>query len=655
MMIAFTGVFALDAQAATFTVTTTADSGAGSLRQAVIDAEFAATDDIINFSPALSGQAIVLTGEIEITDTGTSGILTINGLGADVLTIDGGAGTNRIFLIDGATVTITDLTLTGGGGTGRINNGQGGAIFAFGSNLTLDRVHITANTTSGVGGGVVYNGGTHQISNSTFSSNVAANDCGGLYNNASTLTVVNTTISGNSVFAPDVIAFAGGICSNGNTTLRSVTITNNTASSGGGIYTFGGTFNIGNTIIAGSNGRSDNPEIRIEGGTFTSAGYNLVGDNPGDSTNTNTAITYQSTDIRDVDPLLAPLANYGGTTPTHALLSGSPAIDKGFSFSLTTDQRGLVRPVDNPSITNAASGDGSDIGAFEQQQNPTTSISISGTIRYGITETNQPQQFVSGVLLSATGTTSTSANSNAAGAYTLNGLISGGNYTVTPSKTGEVKGINSLDATRIQQYLVGLITLTPNQLIAADTDGNGTVNSLDATRIQQRLVGIQSSNIIGQWKFVPANRQYNSVSSNLLGENYEAILVGEVSGNWATASSFAEAAETKEEFLPKQEKFNNVDNGNADIVKTYGFSNFRSLMHNHRPMENTLKQIETKINFNGRAEKSVWEYLTNEEREIYADHLAGKRHFLSAAGFTIDTERKVTFLKLHEEKYVRKI
>ena len=44
-------------------------------------------------------------------------------------------------------------------------------------------------------------------------------------------------------------------------------------------------------------------------------------------------------------------------------------------------------------------------------------------------------------------------------------------------------------------------------------------------------------------------------------------------------------------------------------------------------MENTLKLIEAKVNLNGRAEKSVWEYLTNEEREIYADHLAGKNTF----------------------------
>ncbi|MDQ3131090.1 MAG: hypothetical protein M3Q99_10055 [Acidobacteriota bacterium] len=68
-------------------------------------------------------------------------------------------------------------------------------------------------------------------------------------------------------------------------------------------------------------------------------------------------------------------------------------------------------------------------------------------------------------------------------------------------------------------------------------------------------------------------------------------------------------------------------------------------------MEINLKFVETKVNLNGRGEKSVWEYLTTEEREIYADYLAGKKHFLSASRFTTDTEKQSNFLKLHNEKY----
>lgn len=111
--------------AANFTVITTADSGAGSLRQAVIDANAAGSDDVINFSAALSGQSIVLASEIVIANNGT---LTMNGLGENVLTINGGPGTNRIFYTNqGAIVNISGVTLTGGGGTGAFS-GFGGAI-----------------------------------------------------------------------------------------------------------------------------------------------------------------------------------------------------------------------------------------------------------------------------------------------------------------------------------------------------------------------------------------------------------------------------------------------------------------------------------------------------------------------------------------------
>jgi hypothetical protein len=68
------------------------------------------------------------------------------------------------------------------------------------------------------------------------------------------------------------------------------------------------------------------------------------------------------------DPLLGPLQHNGGLTDTMALMPGSPAIDQGSSFGLTTDQRGDPRPFDFPGTPNPAGGDGSDIGAFEVQQ-----------------------------------------------------------------------------------------------------------------------------------------------------------------------------------------------------------------------------------------------------------------------------------------------
>jgi hypothetical protein len=68
-------------------------------------------------------------------------------------------------------------------------------------------------------------------------------------------------------------------------------------------------------------------------------------------------------------------------------------------------------------------------------------------------------------------------------------------------------------------------------------------------------------------------------------------------------------------------------------------------------MEINIKLVESKVNLYGREDKSAWEYLTNEEREIYAQHLAGRKHFLSASRFTINTEKTAEFLRLHNEKF----
>ena len=62
-------------------------------------------------------------------------------------------------------------------------------------------------------------------------------------------------------------------------------------------------------------------------------------------------------------------------------MNDSPAIDKGNSFSLTTDQRGSARPADNLTIANATGGDGADIGAYEVRLAPTAAtVSIGGRV-----------------------------------------------------------------------------------------------------------------------------------------------------------------------------------------------------------------------------------------------------------------------------------
>ena len=154
----------------------------------------------------------------------------------------------------------------------------------------------------------------------------------------------------------------------------SSTIVNNTASGlgstsswrgGGGIHSAeenGSVVRVQNTIIAnntGSNVGNFGPDVA---GPFVSNGYNIVG-------NTANSTGFGATsDQLNVNPLLDPngLQNNGGGTLTIALQSNSPAIDKGKTVAeVTTDQRGVARPTDNPAIANAAGGDGSDIGAYE--------------------------------------------------------------------------------------------------------------------------------------------------------------------------------------------------------------------------------------------------------------------------------------------------
>jgi hypothetical protein len=340
-----------------------------SLRAAVEQANNLPSNDRVLFSlPANS--IITLTtangGQIVINNSGT---LEIIGTGANNLTIDGGAGTNRIFFTISTTGTISGVTLTGGD----FVSGNGGAIVAQGGSMTLEGVYFTGNSATGnSGGGALFSGGTHRITNSTFSGNTAG-ACGG-FRNESELMVVNSTISGNRS------GVGGGICNFGTLTLRNVTITNNiSAGSGGAIYDIG-TLNFGNTIIAGNtaNGGST-PEILSNGSIIISSGGNLVGDSAGDSTDTNFPVIYHPTDILDTPPLLGALQNNGGTTLTHALLLGSPAIDRGLNAlaPASTDQRGLPRIVD---------GDGNgtaivDIGAFEASSAPTAAtVTVSGRV-----------------------------------------------------------------------------------------------------------------------------------------------------------------------------------------------------------------------------------------------------------------------------------
>jgi hypothetical protein len=152
----------------------------------------------------------------------------------------------------------------------------------------------------------------------------------------------------------------------GSLALTSTTIAANTLDSSGSAFAEGGNVfwseavTIRNSIVAngagpaGSENCSKAPENASLGFNLESAdqcGFHAAGD------------------LTNRDPLLGPLQNYGGPTETMAPASNSPAIDQGAGFGLGVDQRGVVRPIELPSIPNSAApgADGSDIGAVEFQ------------------------------------------------------------------------------------------------------------------------------------------------------------------------------------------------------------------------------------------------------------------------------------------------
>ena len=83
LAIGFALITVCAADAATFTVSRTANAGAGSLRQAVADAAANAGDDTIVFAPSLDGQTITLASEIRVLTA--NGAMTISGLGGNLV------------------------------------------------------------------------------------------------------------------------------------------------------------------------------------------------------------------------------------------------------------------------------------------------------------------------------------------------------------------------------------------------------------------------------------------------------------------------------------------------------------------------------------------------------------------------------------------
>lgn len=340
----------------------TAVSGECTLRAAVMEANALPGSDSVTlpsgtfvFSLAGPDEDSAATGDLDITED-----LSITGAGVDNSYIDANKLDRVFHSFSGVRFEISHLTIQ----NGYISSpgGPGGGISNAGT-LTIDNSSVFSNTTytTPAHGGGIYNIGTLTVTETTIEKNLAQfSDGGGIYSTGF-LYVANSTLNNNII---QVSNSGGSIMSTGiaqivNTTFSQnyqlmnfgkMTVQNSTFFEDG---VFGGIFGSESSVMTLTHTILDG-ESCDGGGTFISGGFNIY---DGERCNFNAP-----GDMIETMPLVGPLADNGGATKTHAPLAGSKAIDTGSNaLCQSTDQRGIVRPIDGDNDSNAVC----DIGAHE--------------------------------------------------------------------------------------------------------------------------------------------------------------------------------------------------------------------------------------------------------------------------------------------------
>jgi hypothetical protein len=264
---------------------------------------------LVNNSAEDMGGAVYNTGSLIVPNAAT--------FTGNISHQQGGAIANAA----GGTVSLTGPIVSGN----TASTGEGGALYNKGM-MTVSGGALSSNT-AGYDGGAIYNTGTMTVTASTLNSNQAGSQSGGggIYNGQyGTMTVSTSTLAKNG-------ARTGGAIYNGGTmTLSAATISGNSAPYGAGTYTVG-TLTMVDTIVAGNallSGNSVGPDVY--GSVTATSVYNLIGDGSGLTGISNGAGGNKigSSGV-PIDPLLASLGNYSGSTQTMPPLPGSPALAAG--------------------------------------------------------------------------------------------------------------------------------------------------------------------------------------------------------------------------------------------------------------------------------------------------------------------------------------
>lgn len=344
------------AQAATFTVSNVNDAGAGSLRDAITQANATAGADQIVFQAGLNGTIALASDLPTITEA-----LTMTGPGPRNISINGG-NARRVLNAD-ATLTISGLRLANGftdrGGGIRFNSVNG--------TLNVSDCHFDQNLATLDGGAICILAGSASIVRTTFTTDQAAGSGGcvwwGQGGGSPTMTITNCT------FVNNFASSGGGAIRQANTTAYASTVTNctfvvnNAGAIGGAIAVDGGTMTLLNNLFTANNaGGNPGGHVGSVAGTITSLGHNLFGHLDGANFTPHPTDKFGTVPAQlNTGILIAFPFNNGGLTDTLPPANNSSILidGGGVTGAPTADQRGFPR-----------AGCAPDVGAFEVQTPP---------------------------------------------------------------------------------------------------------------------------------------------------------------------------------------------------------------------------------------------------------------------------------------------